>query len=649
LLLATGIFVWFAGDEGGFSPATFLLGGLLLLGLLAVAIAALGTPRPPRSILLAAGLLAAFAAWSYLSLTWAADKGTAWDGANRTVLYALVFALFALWPLRADGAALLLGAYGLGVAGVGLVELLRANDASQSIQFFFQGRLSQPVGYVNANVALWFSAFWPCVLLSGRRDIPAPLRGLLLGSAGLLASLVVLGQSRGWLFVFPLIVVLAVLIVPGRGRTIASVAAVAAAILIIRRPLLDVYEQWHPFRPPGDPFSDATHATLIASLALALAGFGAALLDRWIRLGAVPARRISAAFVVLFVLGCAGTVAGYAVLKGDPVSAVSDKWRELKHGGTEPHFRGNRLRLAVTTYRYDYWRVAWHEFTTHPFKGVGVDNFARDYLARGKSIETPKYPHSTELRPLSQTGIVGGLLFVGALAAALAAAFPALRRPGLAGTAAGGALVLFAYFMIHGALEWLWEFAGLGGPAFAMLGIAAALGSGRPPAARRPPERRLAGVAVLVVGLVIAAGLAVPWLAARDLERAREVANKDPKGALDRLDRSAKLNPLSPLADETAALVLLRTRRTAEAKARLRKAIDRDPTAAFPYLELGAIASLQGRRAQALRLIRRGHALTPRDGPTNDALRTVERGRSLTPERLDKLIVRDIHDRIPPE
>src|SRR5205814_914406 len=123
--------------------------------------------------------------------------------------------------------------------------------------------------------------------------------------------------------------------------------------------------------------------------------------------------------------------------------------------------------------------------------------------------------------------------------------------------------------------------------------------------------------------------------------RARDVANKDPKAALHRIDRAAKLNPLSQLPDETAALVLLHTRRTAAAKARLRKAVDRDPTAAFPYLELGAIASLQGHRAEALRLLRRAHALTPRDGPTKSALRTVERGRSLTPARLDKLIRRD--------
>jgi hypothetical protein len=432
-------------------------------------------------------------------------------------------------------------------------------------------------------------------------------------------------------------------LVPGRGRTIASMAAVAAALLIIRQPLLDVYEHFRPLRPPGEPLSHATSSILIASGVLALVGFAAGLLDRRVRLPAVPARRISAAFVVVFALGCLGTVAGYAVVKGNPVTAASDKWNEFKKGGTEPQFTRSRFSLAVSTYRYDYWRVAWREFTDHPIQGVGVDNFERDYLKHGQSkTQTPKYPHSTELRPLSQTGIVGGALLFGALAAALVAALPSLRRPGLAGAASGAALLAFGYFMVHGALDWLWEFAGLGGPAFAMLGIAAALGSGRPARRRSLPGGRPAAIGLICLGLVMAAGIGAPWLAERDLHDARKMAGSDPSGALDRLDRSSKLNPLSTIADETAALIELRRMREPDAKAHLREAIKSDPTAPFPYLELGAIASFEGRKDEARRLIRHAHRLAPRDGPTKTALRTVEAGRRVSPERLNRIIREDI-------
>ena len=52
-----------------------------------------------------------------------------------------MLALFALWPMRGAAAAALLAVFGLGVAAVGLVEILRAEDAASSIAFFHEGRL----------------------------------------------------------------------------------------------------------------------------------------------------------------------------------------------------------------------------------------------------------------------------------------------------------------------------------------------------------------------------------------------------------------------------------------------------------------------------------------------------------------------------
>ena len=61
----------------------------------------------------ALGCLAAYTALSYLSILWAGVPGDAWEGANRTLLYLLVFALFACWRQRGASAALLLGAWTL--------------------------------------------------------------------------------------------------------------------------------------------------------------------------------------------------------------------------------------------------------------------------------------------------------------------------------------------------------------------------------------------------------------------------------------------------------------------------------------------------------------------------------------------------------
>src|SRR5438132_4793161 len=88
------VFVIFAGSNGGFSPTTWYPGALFLLAILVLALLvapALG--RVPRVVAASTVLLWLYAGWSYLSIGWAGQQGDAWDGANRTVPYALVFLL----------------------------------------------------------------------------------------------------------------------------------------------------------------------------------------------------------------------------------------------------------------------------------------------------------------------------------------------------------------------------------------------------------------------------------------------------------------------------------------------------------------------------------------------------------------------------
>jgi hypothetical protein len=304
------------------------------------------------------------------------------------------------------------------------------------------------------------------------------------------------------------------------------------------------------------------------------------------------------------------------------------------------------------THRYDYWRVSWESFERHPLAGVGVDNYGRDYLLHGKTIQTPAYPHSVELRALSETGLVGALLLCAGLGAALYACLPALRRPDLAGAAAGAGVVMFGYWVIHGSIDWLWEFPGLGGPAFAGLGIAASIAAGRKgPLPSLEPllagPRRI-GLAV-ALALPLAVGLGLPWMAARELRKGRALTRTDPFGALRRLDRSSALNPLSSTADVTAGLVDLRIGRQGPAQRRLRKALAREPGDPFAYLQLGAIASLEGRRGEALRLVGRARKLAPRDAVIAESAHILRNGKTLDPERVDALFLRDIDQRIGPE
>src|SRR5579884_1227148 len=131
-LAAIALFVVWAGSQAGYPLTHWAPGAILLLALVAVTslLLAPGSRPLPRSVALALGALAAYTAFCFLSIAWAAVPGAAWEGADRTLLYLLVFALFACWPQRGQSAALLLSVWVLGITGVALYSLLHADTAS---------------------------------------------------------------------------------------------------------------------------------------------------------------------------------------------------------------------------------------------------------------------------------------------------------------------------------------------------------------------------------------------------------------------------------------------------------------------------------------------------------------------------------------
>src|SRR5262249_26528960 len=192
---------------------------------------------------------------------------------------------------------------------------------------------------------------------------------------------------------------------------------------------------------------------------------------------------------------------------------------------------GSRLISGLGSGRYDFYRVALDEFAGHPALGIGVDNFQQQYLKHGRSDETPRYPHSVELRTLAETGLAGLVLGLVGLGAALVAGVRALRRSDSLGrTAAAAALAGVGGWVGARAFAWFWECAGLGAPAFALLGLACALSPRRPagssPAAfdaRRAGGRWPAIVAGGLAGLAIAASLIAPWLSQLQIQSAAQI------------------------------------------------------------------------------------------------------------------------------
>jgi tetratricopeptide (TPR) repeat protein len=715
---ALALMVVWASDQAGYPLTHWAPGGLIVLALLAVALLAV-VPRwveIPLAVRIAVGALAAYTALSFLSILWAGVPGDAWEGANRTLLYLLVFALFACWEQTGVTAALLVCGWVLAMAGVGLFVLMHLDAAAgpaRLIALLPGGRLVYPAGYVNANAAQWLMAAWPALLLARERRLPWWLRGALAGGAVLLAEVALLGQSRGSVYAEPVMLVLVFALLPGRVRTFALLAPVAAGIGVAAPAVLRVGERVGALEGASNGgvashnsaalhgATAAVHAAVVATLLSALVvgavvAAGAALERRRTLSPAVAARvhrGVAAVAVALLVALLAG---GWAAA-GNPVARARHAWDTFKSpkGYAANSTTGSRLTSGLGSSRYDFYRVALDEFAAHPLLGIGADNFAEPYLAHGRSTETPRYPHSVELRTLVQTGLVGALLAVVGLGAALLAAWRALapRHPdrALARAVAAAAAAGFAYWAVHGSFDWFWEFAGLGAPAFALLGLACALAprsavaedppiagdlgampsagdpgampsSGPMPSfsdphqsvpsearlpARRSSRARTRGrprrwpIALGVAALAAIVSLAAPWLSGLEVESAARVWVRSPAQAYARLDHAARLNPLSDEPYVVAGSIALRLGEYARADHEFALALGRTPGEAYATLERGAIASASGDHREALALLERAVRLAPRDPLARAALATVRGGRRVDIGELTLSILRN--------
>ena len=164
--------------------------------------------------------------------------------------------------------------------------------------------------------------------------------------------------------------------------------------------------------------------------------------------------------IVLIVGAVLAVVAGVA-LSGRIADKVSDQYDSFVNLGSD---QGNGSRLtAGGGNRYDFWRVALNEFSDHPLEGVGAGNYPADYFLQRRQDQDISQPHSLPLQTLAELGLVGGVLLLAFVAAAVAGLWRrARRRTGVADTAlavaAGGA---FLAWLGASLVDWIHLFPGL--------------------------------------------------------------------------------------------------------------------------------------------------------------------------------------------
>ena len=244
-------------------------------------------------------------------------------------------------------------------------------------------------------------------------------------------------------------------------------------------------------------------------------------------------------------------------------------------------------------------------------------------------MSQPRYPHSVVLRTLAQTGLIGTALLVAFLAAAVSGLWPRLRRgPSFARGVAGAGVLVFAYWLVHGAIDWFWEIPVLGAPAFAFLAVA--IRTGEPTdhsAAPLAPRWRLPATFALV------AMLSQPWrrLRRRGCRRARSTARRSPGAPIQpaHSPASIELGSLNPLSDEpdVIASVIASLVGPAASEQALRRALERNPTNWYPMVELAALEGRRSRPRLALAWLRRAETLNPRESTIPVVRQAIEAGR----------------------
>ncbi len=640
-LIVVALMVLWAEHDGGYNTDTWYWGALVMVGVTVVAVIAFGPSRARlgRPAWIALVAFAAYVAWSYLSIAWAGSPGDALEGSNRALLYLLVFAVMLIIPWRGPPALLALFAFTAGVGVIAFLLLFRLASADHVANLIIGGRLASPTGYFNSTAALFMIDALTATALAARRELPAPIRGLLLAMASACLQLTLIVESRGWLFTLPLVLAVSLLLVRDRLRVaVAALLPITVTLLPLHR-LLAVYKS-----PGGVALAHATRSAGEASLVLCAVVFVLATLLAWAdQLGRGPTlsrtrrRRLAIAATVIAVAGgCAGAL---VATKGHPFAFISRQWNGFVHASTETVSTSNFG--VVGSGRYDFWRVAIDAFLAHPIGGLGQDNFDNYYVVHRRINQEPAWTHSLEMRLLAHTGIVGFALFSVFIAVAVVAALRARRRTDddgdLTAAMAGAALLPLVVWLIHGSIDWFWEMPALTGPALGFLGMAGALGrpvsrphpdaASRPVSERtsRPSARRAVAGTIGVLALfaaVIVLGFA--YLSVREVSVASNLRQTDPARALGDLDTAADLNPLSADPGRIGGTIALQTGQYGQALRRFRQSISRDPGGWYAWLGAGLAASALDDRRLARDDLEMAGSINTREPAIQEALRRVD-------------------------
>jgi hypothetical protein len=508
---------------------------LFWIGVAAFLVAAIAVAWRPRAMNGTAVaflvLLGGLVLWQAATIAWSIEPAASWDYTNRGLVYfafACVGVLLGSVPRSWVAAGL-----GALTTAVLLVALLAKVVPGLYADYGRLARLRWPLEYWN-ELALVAAMTVPLGLwLASRRE--RPLRARVAGALHVYVALVavVLTFSR---------------------FGIALAVLAAAAWVWLDRERLDSFAALVAVVPP---------AAGVAAVALALPGiandgvshsarvrdgaiFAVLFVAGGVVAGAVARialarepnlerrrRAAQGAGIGLAALGVAGVIA-LVVRAGGPLAFVRVRWHEFS--ATQSVNTVAHIGSASSGNRWAWWQQSWDAFTRHPGGGTGAGSFSlTSTIAAHNALQTTIEPHNTPLQFLTETGIVGFLLYVGVVASVV---LGILRGPRDRATLA--LVFVAAIGLLHSIVDIDWSFVATQAPLLLVGGVLVS----RPGA---PAHRRvlaLAGTGVAVLAALYS--LFVPWYADRRYNDGLDAAGRaDMSAAQAALSDAHKLNPLA--------------------------------------------------------------------------------------------------------
>jgi O-antigen ligase len=358
-------------------------------------------------------------------------------------------------------------------------------------------RLSEPVGYWNGlGVFIVMGILLAFGVAADRGSQFAP-RAIAAAALVLLPVTLFFTYSRGSWIALGLGAGIAVIASPHRLRLlavapwVAVLPAVAIAVAAHSKALT------HQNAPPGAIEHQGHRLYLILLVFAALGALATVILVRLehrIHLAPRDSRIVGALLLAAVVCGAVAIV----VRAGGPIEFVQHGYDSFSAAApsTEKTDLNERLLSLNGNGRAQLWRVALNAARGHWLGGTGAGSFARQWEHSPTANFSVRDAHGLYVETISELGVIGLLLLVGALMVPVVAGVAARRK-------AGVPAVLGAYgaFVFHNGIDWDWELSGV-----ALSGLL--VGSLLLVARREGTERHI-GVPVRTAGLVAVAAAAL--------------------------------------------------------------------------------------------------------------------------------------------